>query len=145
MGPSQKIVWFSFRLRPSGNSPLQAPVVQMLDSAIHQINHFPADNYVGKQSHYPLEIYPPDSAINLLNNWGHVEPVRETISQTSLGHVYCWRAIDRVAFREIESHEIDFFEPQDRHSYFVCTLPRSKKLSGEYLSFIFSGLTSIFC
>ena len=55
------------------------------------------------------------------------------------------RAIDRVAFREIESHEIDFFEPQDRRSYFVCTLPRSKKLSGEYLSFIFSGLTCIFC
>ena len=62
---SQKIVWFSFRLRPSGNSPLQAPVVQMLDSSIHQINHFPADNYVGKQSHYPLEIYPPDRAIHL--------------------------------------------------------------------------------
>ena len=56
---------------------------------------------------------------------------RETISQTSLVRVYCWRAIDRVAFREIESHEIDFFEAQDRHSYFVCTLPRSKKLSGE--------------
>ena len=76
MGPSQKIVWFSFRLRPSGNSPLQAPVVQMLDSAIHQINHFPADNYVGKQSHYPLEMYPPDSAINLLNNWGRPWPAR---------------------------------------------------------------------
>ena len=40
--------------------------------AIHQINHFPADNYLGKQSHYPLEIYPPDSAINPLNNWGQV-------------------------------------------------------------------------
>ena len=37
---------------------------------IHQINHLPANKYLGKQSHYPLEIYPPDSAINLLNNWG---------------------------------------------------------------------------
>ena len=117
-------MWFSFRIRPSGNSPLQALVVQTLYSAIHQINHFLANNYLGKQSHYPLEIYPADRAINLFNNWGQVcedvaqtVPGRETISQTSLVRVYCWRAIDQVAFREIESHEIDFFEAQDRHSY----------------------------
>ena len=27
------------------NSPIQAPVVQTLDSAIHRINHYPADKY----------------------------------------------------------------------------------------------------
>ena len=33
----------------------QAPVVQMLDSAIHRINHYPADKYYGNQLRYPLE------------------------------------------------------------------------------------------
>ena len=44
----------------------QAPLVQMLDSAIQQINHYPADKYLGNQLHYPLErdlsggkCYPP--------------------------------------------------------------------------------------
>ena len=30
-------------------------VVQTLDSAIHQINHYPADTYYGKQLRYPLD------------------------------------------------------------------------------------------
>ena len=34
---------------------VQAPVVQKLDSAIHQINHYPADTYYGKQLRYPLD------------------------------------------------------------------------------------------
>ena len=32
-----------------------APVVQKLDSAIHRINHYPADTYYGKQLHYQLD------------------------------------------------------------------------------------------
>ena len=48
----------------------QAPVVQMFDSAIHRINCYPVDNYLGNQLHYPLDRdYPPDSTIHLLNNW----------------------------------------------------------------------------
>lgn len=44
-----------------------APVVQMLDSTIHQINHSPVDNYQG--NHYciiysiEMEIYPLNSII----------------------------------------------------------------------------------
>ena len=44
----------------------QAAVVQMLNSPIHRINHYPADNYLGNQLHYPLDrdlsigqCYPP--------------------------------------------------------------------------------------
>ena len=33
----------------------QAPVVQTLDSAIHWINHYPADKYYGNQLRYPLD------------------------------------------------------------------------------------------
>ena len=32
-----------------------APVVQMLDSAIHWINHYPLDNSIGFASVYPLD------------------------------------------------------------------------------------------
>ena len=46
------------------SSPL-APVVQKLGSAIHQINHYPADMYYAKQLRYPL-----DSTIQRLNNRG---------------------------------------------------------------------------
>ena len=35
--------------------PYQAPVVQTLDSAIHRINHYPADKYYGNQLRYPLD------------------------------------------------------------------------------------------
>ena len=34
---------------------LLAQVVQKLDSAIHRINHYPADRYYGKQLRYPLD------------------------------------------------------------------------------------------
>ena len=33
----------------------QAPVVQTLDSAIHRINHYPADKYYGNELRYPLD------------------------------------------------------------------------------------------
>ena len=42
----------------------QAPVVQTSDSAIHRINHYPADKYWENRLHYPL-----DSVIHLLDNW----------------------------------------------------------------------------
>ena len=32
-----------------------AQVVQTLDSAIHRINHYPADKYYGNQLRYPLD------------------------------------------------------------------------------------------
>ena len=34
---------------------LQAPVVQTLDSAIHRINHYPADSAIGFPNTYPLD------------------------------------------------------------------------------------------
>ena len=34
---------------------LLAPVVQTLDSAIHRINHYPADKYYRNQLRYPLD------------------------------------------------------------------------------------------
>ena len=44
-------------LRLEGMSEIQASVVQTLDSAIHQINHYPADKYYGNQLRYPLDSY----------------------------------------------------------------------------------------
>ena len=44
---------------------LQAPVVRRVDSAIHWINHCPLDNSIGF-----ARVYPQDSAIHRLNNWG---------------------------------------------------------------------------
>ena len=38
-----------------GRTKVQAPVVQTLDSAIHRINHYPADKYYGNQLRYPLD------------------------------------------------------------------------------------------
>ena len=32
-----------------------APVAQTLDSAIHRINHYPVDKYLGNQLHYQLD------------------------------------------------------------------------------------------
>ena len=34
---------------------LQAPVVQTMDSAVHRINHYPADNSIGFASVYLLD------------------------------------------------------------------------------------------
>ena len=50
----------------------QAPVVQKVDSAIHRINLYPLDSAIGSPNIYPLRIviYPVESAIHLLNNWG---------------------------------------------------------------------------
>ena len=51
-----------------------APVVQKLDSAIHRINHYPvdlSDRETNCVIHW-IVIYPVDSAIQLLNNWGQV-------------------------------------------------------------------------
>ena len=37
------------------NSELQAPVVQTSDSAIHRINHCPADSVIDFRNTYPLD------------------------------------------------------------------------------------------
>ena len=34
---------------------IQAPVVQILDSAIHRIYHYPANKYMGSQLCYPMD------------------------------------------------------------------------------------------
>ena len=34
---------------------VQVPVVQMLDCAIHRINHYPADKYYGNQLRYSVD------------------------------------------------------------------------------------------
>ena len=34
-----------------------APVVQTLDSAIHRINHYPVDKYYGNQLRYPVDTH----------------------------------------------------------------------------------------
>ena len=49
-----------------------APVVQKMDSAIHQINRYPWDKNWGNQLRCAIqwiEIYLVDSAIHLLNDW----------------------------------------------------------------------------
>ena len=50
---------------------LLAPVVQKLDSAIHRINHYPADKYYVNQLRYPLDsnLSSGYRAIHLSNNW----------------------------------------------------------------------------
>ena len=40
----------------SPSAPLQAPVVQRLDSAIHPINHYPVDKYYGNQLRNPRNL-----------------------------------------------------------------------------------------
>ena len=52
---------------------LRALVLQMLNSAIHRIS-IRETNVV----FHRIEIYPVDSVIRLLNNWGLVKSVRET-------------------------------------------------------------------
>ena len=48
----------------------QAPVVQMLDSAIQWVNHYPADKYFGNQLHYPLDR-------DLSNGWCYLAPFEQ--------------------------------------------------------------------
>ena len=40
---------------PVRRNLMLAPVAQTLDSAIHRINHYPADKYYGNQLRYPLD------------------------------------------------------------------------------------------
>ena len=50
----------------------QAAVVQKIDNAIHWINHLPLDSTIGFPNPYWIVIYPVDSTIQLLNNWGQM-------------------------------------------------------------------------
>ena len=55
LGGTEKVLENGTRLRGYvKKSNIQAPVVQTLDSAIHQINHYPVDKYLGNQLHYRL-------------------------------------------------------------------------------------------
>ena len=47
-----------------GSIPTLAPVVRTMDSAVHRLNHYPADKHWQNQLSYPV-----DSAIQRLNNW----------------------------------------------------------------------------
>ena len=49
----------------------QAPVVQTLDSAIHRINHYPADSVIDFRNTYPLDgdLFKVDTAVQRLKNW----------------------------------------------------------------------------
>ena len=49
-----------------------APVLQRLDNAIHRINRYPADHSVNKTNRAIrwIVIYPVDSVIQPLDNWG---------------------------------------------------------------------------
>ena len=46
---------FSAKSPPSERLSHLAPVVQTLDSAIHRINHYPADSVIGFPNTYPLD------------------------------------------------------------------------------------------
>ena len=51
------------------------PVVQTLDSALHWINHYPADKHLCSKINRVIQwivIYPADSAIHRSNNWGQM-------------------------------------------------------------------------
>ena len=64
----------------------QAPVVQKLDSAIHRINPYPMDISVSETNCaiQCIEVYPVDSVINLLNNWGQEKVSSETYKTNQL-------------------------------------------------------------
>ena len=52
---------------------LQAPVVQTLDSAIHQINHYPAESVIDFPNTYPLD---SDLSVGRLKNRGQLDCIK---------------------------------------------------------------------
>ena len=80
-------------------------VIQKLDNAIHRINHYPADSVVCFVNIYPLDmIYPVDSVIQPLNNWGLFCKVIRTynIGQYSNGKTWKnYRGLHRLGFQVI--------------------------------------------
>ena len=75
--------------RGAHNPNLQVPVVLKVDNAIHRINQYPVDSAIG----FPdslirwMVIYPVDSIIQLLNDWGQVVIMHalQVCSQHSFG------------------------------------------------------------
>ena len=65
----------------------QAPVVQTLDSTIHQLNHYPAEKYQGKQHCIIgwIEIYPVDNVIHPFNYWCYIGILRSKAKV-----ITCW-------------------------------------------------------
>ena len=68
------LTWSSIQTKAAEQylSIVQEPVEQKVDNAIHWINLYAADSAIGFLNTYPLDIviYPVDSAIQRLNNWG---------------------------------------------------------------------------
>ena len=48
-------LWFFNNILSHGYTKLLAPVVQKVDNAIHQINHYPVDSAIGFPNTYPLD------------------------------------------------------------------------------------------
>ena len=72
-------------------------VVQTLDSAIHRINHYPVDMYLGNQWRYTLNnFYPVDSATQRWNNRG-------------------------LAFKKLCHHYLDYEQQQKTINTFVLS------------------------
>ena len=68
------LTWSSIQTKAAEQylSIVQEPVEQKVDNAIHRINLYAADSAIGFLNTCPLDIviYPVDSAIQRLNNWG---------------------------------------------------------------------------
>ena len=101
-------------------SKLLAPVVQRLNNVIHRINHYPADSVVCFVTLIRwIAIYPVDSVIQPLNNWGQVitcswRKARENSSEripVDLGFTPDWMKKWRELFEPIAQR------PSLRHSF----------------------------
>ena len=55
---------------PSFAIPVQAPVVEKLDSSFHPINLYPLVSAISLI--HGIEIYPMDSTTHLFSNWGQL-------------------------------------------------------------------------
>ena len=68
---------------PTNLIPIQVPVVQMLDSSIHWINHYPDQQTSNEKANSTIhwrDIYPVDSAIQPLKNRGQTDNVPPTLT-----------------------------------------------------------------
>ena len=106
----------------------QAPVVQTLDSAIHRINHYPADKYQGNHAINWIVIYPVGSAIQRLNNWGQIIIVASEIEKVIIWINNFLFHLSGLVFYETQVKKVNFYLEEggrvDDEMYF-------KRLSGS--------------
>ena len=79
----------------------QAPVVQKVDNAIHWINHYPFDIAIGFAITSLIQwiaIYPVDSTIHHLNNWGQASMITRTFKYSQADPVYKFSYLQRMHF-----------------------------------------------